>query len=75
VHEAELKELCDRYRRTDGAYDRVVPGSGGKDSVYAALVLKFKYGMHPLTVTSAPHIWKHENGEWRLRHAVWEDAL
>ncbi len=55
--EAELKELCDRFRRNDGSYDCVVPGSGGKDSFYAAHVLKFKYGMHPLTVTWAPHIY------------------
>jgi N-acetyl sugar amidotransferase len=31
-----------------------VPGSGGKDSGYAAHVLKYKYGMHPLTVTWPP---------------------
>jgi N-acetyl sugar amidotransferase len=55
--ENELRDLCDRFRRTDGAYDCVVPGSGGKDSVYAAHVLKYKYGMHPLTVTWAPHIY------------------
>ena len=53
----ELVALCDRYRRTDGRYDCVVPGSGGKDSFYAAHVLKHKYGMHPLTVTWAPHIY------------------
>ena len=35
----------------------LVPGSGGKDSVYAAHVLKYKYGMNPLTVTWAPHIY------------------
>ena len=43
--------------RNDGSYDCVVPGSGGKDSFYAAHVLKYKYGMHPLTVTWAPHIY------------------
>ena len=61
--EKELVELCDRYRRTDGAYDCIVPGSGGKDSFYAAHVLKYKYGMHPLTVTWAPHI--HTDWGWR----------
>jgi len=50
----ELSELCDRYRRNDGAYDCIVPGSGGKDSGYAAHVLKYNYGMHPLTVTWPP---------------------
>ena len=55
--ETQLWELCDRYRRDDGAYDCVVPGSGGKDSFYAAHVLKYKYGMNPLTVTWAPNIY------------------
>lgn len=55
--ERQLRELCDRYRRNDGSYDCVVPGSGGKDSFYAAHVLKYQYGMHPLTVTWAPHIY------------------
>lgn len=53
----ELMELCDRYRKTDGSYDCVVPGSGGKDSFYASHILKEKYGMHPITVTWAPHIY------------------
>lgn len=55
--EKELKELCDRYRRYDGRYDCLVPGSGGKDSFYQAHVLKYKYGMNPLTVTWAPHMY------------------
>lgn len=55
--ERELRDLCDRFRRNDGRYDCVIPGSGGKDSFYAAHVLKYKYGMHPLTVTWAPHIY------------------
>ncbi len=60
----ELRELCDRHRRDDGAYDCVVPGSGGKDSFYAAYVLKYEYGMHPLTVTWAPHVYT----EWGWRN-------
>ena len=55
--ERQLRELCDRHRSKHGAYDCVVPGSGGKDSFYAAHMLKYKYGMHPLTVTWAPHIY------------------
>jgi N-acetyl sugar amidotransferase len=55
--ERELRELCDRYRRNDGGYDCLVPGSGGKDSFYISHVLKYRYGMHPLTVTWAPHIY------------------
>ena len=55
--EAELKALCDKHRSTDGSYDCLVPGSGGKDSAMAAHLLKYKYGMHPLTVTWAPHMY------------------
>lgn len=55
--EDQLRELCERHRSKDGSYDCVVPGSGGKDSFYAAHMLKYKYGMHPLTVTWAPHIY------------------
>jgi N-acetyl sugar amidotransferase len=53
--EEALIELCNRYRRNDGGYDIVVPGSGGKDSAYTSHILKYKYGMNPLTVTWAPH--------------------
>jgi N-acetyl sugar amidotransferase len=55
--EGELRSLCDRYRRHDGGYDCITPGSGGKDSFYAAHILKYRYGMHPLTVTWAPHLY------------------
>lgn len=55
--ERELMELCDRHRSDDGSYDCIVPGSGGKDSFYASHLLRTKYGMHPLTVTWAPHIY------------------
>ena len=62
--EKELIEICDKYRKTNGEYDCLVPGSGGKDSFYASHLLKYKYNMHPLTVTWAPHIytpWGYEN--------------
>jgi N-acetyl sugar amidotransferase len=55
--EEELLVLLDRHRRSDGFYDCIVPGSGGKDSAYAAHVLKYKYGMHPLTVTWPPTLY------------------
>ncbi|MEP7225720.1 MAG: N-acetyl sugar amidotransferase [Gemmatimonadales bacterium] len=69
--ERQLVELCDRYRRHDGSYDCLLPGSGGKDSFYAAHVLKHKYGMHPLTVTWAPHMYT----DWGWRnHQAWIHA-
>ncbi|MDP3954706.1 MAG: N-acetyl sugar amidotransferase [bacterium] len=55
--EKELLKLLDRFRKNDGSYDCVIPGSGGKDSFYTSHLLKYKYGMHPLTVTWAPHIY------------------
>ena len=71
LREKELRELCARFRRDDGAYDCLVPGSGGKDSFYAAYKLKYEYGMHPLTVTWAPHIYT----EWGWRnHQAWVHA-
>ena len=52
--EKELIELLDRYRSKDGSYDCLVPGSGGKDSIYQSHILKYKYNMNPLTLTWAP---------------------
>lgn len=55
--ERDLIEICEQHRSKDGKYDCIVPGSGGKDSFYASHILRNKYGMHPLTVTWAPHIY------------------
>lgn len=52
--ENELLQLLDKYRSKDGSYDCMVPGSGGKDSAMQAHILKYKYGMNPLTVTWPP---------------------
>lgn len=52
--EEELLALLDKHRSKDGSYDCIVPGSGGKDSAYQSHVLKYKYGMHPLTITWPP---------------------
>ena len=52
--EESLLKVLDKYRKNDGSYDCLVPGSGGKDSAFAAHILKYKYGMHPLTVTWPP---------------------
>ena len=52
--EHELETLLDHYRSTNGSYDVVVPGSGGKDSAFVAHQLKYRYGMHPLCCTWSP---------------------
>ena len=54
--EEELIDLLNKYKRPKG-YDCIVPGSGGKDSAFTAHILKYKYGMNPLTVTWAPHMY------------------
>ena len=56
--ERKLEELLNKYRKKSG-YDCIVPGSGGKDSAYAAHLLKYRYNMNPLTVTWAPHLYTH----------------
>ncbi len=48
-----IKEL-DKFRTNNGQYDCIVSGSGGKDSSKISHILKYKYGMNPLTVTWAP---------------------
>jgi N-acetyl sugar amidotransferase len=55
--ERELLLLLERHRKNNGDYDVIVPSSGGKDSAYIAHELKFRYGMNPLTVTWAPHLY------------------
>ena len=49
--EKELIKLLDKHRKTNGItivlYQEVVE----KDSVYASHILKYKYGMNPLTTT------------------------
>jgi len=52
--EEQLLTLLDKHRKNDGTYDCLVPGSGGKDSALQAHVLKYKYGMNPLTITWPP---------------------
>ncbi|MEE2774078.1 MAG: N-acetyl sugar amidotransferase [Pseudomonadota bacterium] len=55
--ESYLIALCNKFRSRNGSYDCLVPGSGGKDSFYQSWVLKYHYGMNPLTITWAPNIY------------------
>ena len=54
--EKQLIDLLKKHKKKSG-YDCIVPGSGGKDSAFTAHILKYKYGMNPLTVTWAPHLY------------------
>ena len=64
--EEQLQMLLRQYRSKQGNFDCIVPGSGGKDSFYAAHMLKHKYGMHPLLVTWSPTIFT----DWGWRNLV-----
>lgn len=57
LREKELIKLLEKHRGKYGEYDCIVPGSGGKDSCFASHILKYKYGMNPLTVTWPPIIY------------------
>lgn len=57
ARENELKLLLKKHRKNDGSHDVIVPCSGGKDGGFVAHMLKYKYGMNPLTVTFAPSIY------------------
>ena len=64
AREKELRDICDQFRRDDGRYDCIVPGSGGKDSFMQSYLLKHKYGMHPLTITWAAQMYT----DWGLHN-------
>ena len=55
--EEQLKDIAKKYKNHKSQYNCLVPGSGGKDSAFQAHVLKYKYGMRPLTITWAPHLY------------------
>lgn len=47
----ELREICDKAKKdTKAPWDCVVGVSGGKDSTWQALCLKYEFGMNPLLV-------------------------
>ena len=54
--EEKLFKLLEPYRSENGEFDVLVPSSGGKDSSFAAHILKNKYKMNPLTITWAPNM-------------------
>tara|TARA_B100001121_G_C18670773_1_gene613678 strand:- start:376 stop:1635 length:1260 start_codon:yes stop_codon:yes gene_type:complete len=55
--EKELLDLIEKYKNFKGPYNCIIGGSGGKDSGFQSHILKYKYGMRPLTVTWSPHIY------------------
>ncbi len=54
--QVEFLNLVEPFRSKKGAWDCIVPWSGGKDSSSIAYKLKFEFGLNPLLVTFSPMI-------------------
>ncbi|MDH4214080.1 MAG: N-acetyl sugar amidotransferase [Candidatus Thorarchaeota archaeon] len=66
----ELRELCDKYRKSDGSYDCVIPVSGGKDSHFLAHIMVEEMHMHPLLVTVTDSFTHSQAGSHNLRNMI-----
>lgn len=65
----ELKELCDKYRGTNGdSHDCIIAASGGKDSHFQTYVIKELMGMNPLLVTVEDNFTMTEAGKHNIRN-------
>ena len=64
----ELKSLVNKFKRTDGYYDCVIPVSGGKDSHYLVYMMKEVLGMNPLLVNVSDPFTHTEAGEKNLHN-------
>jgi len=63
-----FEKILDRYRCKDGSWwDCIVPVSGGKDSCYQAVQMKYEYEMNPLLVNFIPC----EMTEVGLKNILW----
>jgi N-acetyl sugar amidotransferase len=67
--ENELVTILNHCRSSNGAFDCIVPVSGGKDGSYVSYQLKSKYGMHPLAITVTPAL-SLELGNENLRRYI-----
>lgn len=66
---AELKILCDKYRRKNPTeYDCIIAVSGGKDSHYQVHVMKELMNMNPLLVTVEDVFTMTKAGEHNIRN-------
>jgi N-acetyl sugar amidotransferase len=55
--------------KSDDYYDCLLPMSGGKDSMYQAYILTFKYGLTPLAVTHGAN-WMSLTGRYNLENCL-----
>lgn len=67
---AELHSICDKFRKSDGSYDCILPVSGGKDSQFLAHILTTEMDMHPLLVTVTDSFTHSEAGAHNLRSMI-----
>lgn len=66
---AELKILCDKYRRkAPGQYDCIIAVSGGKDSHYQVHVMKELMNMNPLLITVEDFFTMTEAGKHNIQN-------
>ncbi|MHA2356927.1 MAG: N-acetyl sugar amidotransferase [Candidatus Thorarchaeota archaeon] len=68
--EKELTVLCNKYRKTDGSYDCIIPVSGGKDSHFLAHIMITEMDMHPLLVTVTDSFTHTDAGSHNLRNMI-----
>jgi len=64
----KLEAFCDKYRRSDGYYDCIIPVSGGKDSHFITYVMKEKIRMNPLLICVADPFTHSSAGTHNLRN-------
>ena len=61
----KLRELADKYRKDNGEYDCIIPGSGGKDTYFQTMVMK-QLNMNPLIVKVRDSFTPTKTGEYNL---------
>ena len=66
----EFENLIKNFKKNnETVFDCIVPVSGGKDGSYVSYILKQKFGLNPLTITSRPPLTM-EVGEKNLNNFV-----
>jgi len=65
---AQLKKYADKYRKSNGDYDMIIPVSGGKDSHMLVYHMKEKLKMNPLLVNVSDPFTQTKAGANNLRN-------
>lgn len=67
--EQDLKNILEKYKDPQRAYDCIIPISGGKDSTFQLHVLTKIYNLRVLTVTFN-HNWYTDTGKYNLQNCL-----